>query len=424
MKRIMSVLMALLLIAAMPAAVSAEPWVGVDFTFEAPEGLYQLGPNMDENDPGWALAGIGDPASKLEEYREMGVLVNFLSEDGATNITVMQKESKQAEDIFDIRLIGDTEMSSFLDGLASTENEDVSLSKGWYENPQGLMFYRLQIDMAGEQEMHELIYGTIMNGYALNIDIHTIDAAMSPEQEDMVLDVVDSMKFTNILEKPPEDISTAFNTLLLLILMLAAVAGPLIYVPIKGRRDKKKKAKLAEQLSEFHKTNGKDTAHGDAAFINATDCTREAIRRFSYYQAYVKNIGEVIFGTLLCVVTVCAAFLIDSVWWMKLAAVAVTVYYAYKLIAMPGAVEKIQTKVHSQGMSKTAHYTFYPEVFRVSGIQSANVVPYFQIIDIRKCGQYLYLYYGPDNAYLVDTYGFQQGEARDFEKFIRKKAGK
>lgn len=424
MKRIMSILLAALLMAALPVAVYGEAWVGVDYTFEAPEGMYQLGPGMDENDPGWALAGIGDPASKLEEYRDMGVVVNFLSDDGATDITVMQKESKQAQQVFDIRLMSESDKEGFLEGLASTDNEDVHISRGWYENPQGLLFFRLQIDMDGEQEMHELIYGTIMNGYSLNIDIHTIDAPMYPEQEDIVLGVADSLEFTNIQEKPPEDTSAAFNTLLLLLLLLAAVAGPLIYVPIKNKRDKKKKARLAEQLSEFHKQSGKDTAHGEAVFINSTDCTKEAIRRFSYYQSFVKNIGEVVFGLLLCIVTVCASFLIDSAWWMKLAAVAVTVYYAYKLIAMPGAVEKIQTKVHSQGMSKTAHYAFYTEVFRVSGIQSANVVPYFQLTEVRKCGQYLYLYYGPDNAYLVDMYGFDLGEPGEFEKFIRGKLKK
>lgn len=424
MKRLLSVLLALLAAAALPMAASAEEWVGVDFTFQAPEGLYQLGPSMEETDPGWALAGIGDAGAKLEEYNEMGVLVNFISEDGATDISVMQKESDQAERIFDVRTLEGSEKDEFLESLAKANNEDVSIDRGWYENEAGLLFYRMRIDVGGEREMHELIYGTIMNGYALNIDIHTLDAPMTGEQEDMVKGIADSMVFTNIQEKPPEDNSAAFNTLLLMILMLAAVAGPLIYVPIRSKIDKKKKARLTEQLSQFHKTNGRDTAHGEAAFINETDCTREAIHKFSFYQAYIKNIGEVIFGTLLCVVTVCAAFLIDSAWWMKLAAVAVTVYYAYKLIAMPGAVEKIQTKVHSQGLSKTARYTFYPDVFRVAGIQSANVVPYFQIIDIRKWGQYLYLYYGPDNAYLVDTYGFLQGEAGDFEKFIREKAGK
>ncbi len=424
MKKILSVLTALLLTVALPIMAFAEDWVGVDFQFRAPDGLYQLGPGLEENDPAWALAGVGDAAAKLKEYQEMGVVANFLSEDGATNISVMQKESRESGQVFDLRLMEEEDKAEFLESLAKAGNEDVSIDKGWYENEAGLLFYRIKIDVGGEREMHELIYGTIMNGYSLNIDIHTLDTAMTPEQEELVKEMADSMVFTNILEKPPEDTSAAFNTLLLLILLLAAVAGPLIYVPIKSRIDKKKKARLTEQLSQFHKQNGKDTAHGDAVYINETDCTREAIRRFSYYQAYVKNIGELIFGTLLCIVTVCAAFLIDSVWWMKLAAVAVTVYYAYKLIAMPGAVEKIQIKVHSQGMSKTAHYTFYNDVFRVSGIQSANVVPYFQLTEVRRCGQYLYLYYGPDNAYLVDDYGFQLGESGEFEKFIRGKLQK
>ena len=395
MKKTMCFIAALLLIAALPIGAQAEAWTGVDFTLEAPENLYQLGPSLEETDPAWALAGIGDAAGKLEEYREMGVLVNFLSEDGATDISVMRKESEEGQRIFDLRLMEEGDKAKFLDGLAKAGDENVTIDKGWFENKAGLLFYRIKID-----------------------------AAMTPEQEELVRQMADSMVFTNILEKPPEDYSKAVNTLLLMVLMLAAVAGPLIYVPIKSKRDKKKKAKLAEQLSEFHKVNGRDTAHGEAAFINETDCTREAIRRFSFYQAYVKNVGEVVFGALLCVVTVCAAFLIDSVWWIKLAAVAVTVYYAYKLIGMQGAVEKIQIKVHSQGTSQTAHYTFYPDVFRVSGIQSANVVPYFQIMDVRKCGQYLYLYYGPDNAYLVDTYGFKLGESGEFEKFIRGKMQK
>ena len=93
MKRVMCFIAALLLIAALPIGALAETWTGVDFTFEAPEGLYQLGPNLEETDPAWALAGVGDAAGKLEEYREMGVLVNFLSQDGATNISVMQKVS-------------------------------------------------------------------------------------------------------------------------------------------------------------------------------------------------------------------------------------------------------------------------------------------------------------------------------------------
>ena len=60
MRKIVSVLAALLLIAALPVMAPAEAWVGVDFQFEAPEGMYQLGPGIEENDPAWALAGVGE----------------------------------------------------------------------------------------------------------------------------------------------------------------------------------------------------------------------------------------------------------------------------------------------------------------------------------------------------------------------------
>ncbi len=134
--------------------------------------------------------------------------------------------------------------------------------------------------------------------------------------------------------------------------------------------------------------------------------------------------GELIFGAMMCLVMLGTSFLLDAEWWIKLIAAGVTVYYAYKIIAMPGAVEKIQLKVYGRGPSQTAQYIFYPEVFRVSGIQSTSVVPYFQITDVRRSGQYLYLYYGPDNAYMVDQYGFTQGEFEEFQQFIREKTGK
>ncbi len=62
MKKTMCFIAALLLIAALPIGVLAEAWTGVDFTLEAPENLYQLGPSLEETDPAWALAGIGDAA--------------------------------------------------------------------------------------------------------------------------------------------------------------------------------------------------------------------------------------------------------------------------------------------------------------------------------------------------------------------------
>ena len=64
-----------------------------------------------------------------------------------------------------------------------------------------------------------------------------------------------------------------------------------------------------------------------------------------------------------------------------------------------------------------------PSIFSIQR-SSGYPVPYFQITDVRRRGQYLYLYYGPDNAYMVDQYGFTQGEFEEFQQFIREKTGK
>ena len=73
------------------------------------------------------------------------------------------------------------------------------------------------------------------------------------------------------------------------------------------------------------------------------------------------------------------SFALDADWWIKLLAVGIVVYYGYKIFNMPHTLEKVQRKVFDRGVSSTAHYAFYDEAFRVSGVQSASMFPYFQI---------------------------------------------
>lgn len=423
LKKTLSLLLALALLAALPVLVQADTWGTEDFTMDAPEGLYQLGPELPEDDPLWALAGVGDPASKLNDYREMGILANFISEDKQTSISVMRKVSDYSQQIHNLSLLSQEEQNQVLEKLIQSDSENLKVQRGWY--PAGdILFYWVQLDMAGENPMHELLYGTIVNGYALNIDVYGGANPITPEQKALVEDLAASVHFTRLTEKPEPSPADTTGMLVLLALLLASVVVPLVYMPLKSKRDKKAKARLAEQLSQYHKTHGANQADGELLFANDTDCTKEAIHHFSVYQAYVKNIGELVFGSVLCLVMVACAFLLDTEWWMKLAAAAITGYYAYKLISMPNTIEKIQRKVFGRGQSQTAHYAFYPEVFRVSGVQSASVIPYFQLTDLRRKGQYLYLYYGPDNAYMVDQYGFTLGEWEAFQAFIREKTAK
>lgn len=423
MKKTISLLLSLALLLSLSVPALAETWQTDEFSIEIPDGMYRLSSDLPEDDPAWALAGVADPSSKIQDYLDMGVLVNFVSQDKGTSISLMKRTSDYAVQVHNLSLLDAEQRDKVLSDLVESNNEDLTISKDWF--PAGdLLFYRVRLDMAGESPLHELLYGTIINGYALNIDIFGGDEPISPQQEAMMEDLVRSIRFTNITEKPLPDPINLTGTIALLILLLVSIIVPLVYMPVKSKRDKREKARLAEQLSEYHRTHGANEAQGEPLFMNDTDCTKEAIHSFSFFQAYVKNMGELAFGALMCLVMLSTSFFLDTEWWMKLIAAGVTVYYAYKIIAMPGAVEKVQLKVYGRGPSQTAHYIFYPEVFRVSGIQSTSVVPYFQITDLRRRGQYLYLYYGPDNAYMVDLYGFTQGEAQDFQAFIRDKTGK
>ncbi len=420
MKKTFALFLTLVFAICLPLSVSAETWIGVDFTVEVPEGMYSLGPGTPASDPVWALAGIPDSNAKLKEYDEMGVLVDFVSQDGRTSISLLQKESSYTKNVFDLALLDQEGLDKVLDALVDSNAEDMAVTKEWNE-AGGRHFYRVSLDSTGGDGLHELIYGTIVNGYALNFHLFTGEKERSPEQEEILQTLVNSIEFTNVQEKPEPDRGEALNMVLLLGLLLAAVVVPVVYVPIRAKMDKKKKARLAEQLSAYHRTHKSDTVEGEALFVNATDCTKEAIHQFSLFQAYIKNVGELVFGGVMCIVMLAAAFLLDTEWWMKLIATGVSVYYLYRIIAMPNTVEKIQQKVYGRGPSQTARYSFYSEAFRVAGIQSASLLPYFQITDVRRKGQYVYLYYGPENAYMVDQYGFERGSFEDFIKFIEEK---
>ncbi len=429
-KKAAAAFLAVLLLTAVCLPVSAHSWEADDFTFTVPEKfVYTFGPDTPEDDPSWALAGLADAASLLRSYQESGVIADFYTEDKSVNIQVMQKSNDYSQNIYNLKDLTEEELEKNLNQLLQSKSDQITLGRS-YHDVAGQPFYRFQIDgtgLSGENsEIHELLYGTIFNGHTLNFDMHS-EQAFTEEQTSLLEEMVNSVQITQVVEKPAPSPVETFSTALMLVLLAAAVVIPLMYVPIKNKRDKKKKAVMAERLSEYHKTHGKDGVEGEIRFANATDCTKEAVRSFSVYQAYIKNIGGLLLGALMCFLVLVLSFLLDMDWWIKLVAVGVTVYYAYKIIGAAGSTERVQTKVFGRGVSSTARYAFYDEAFRVSGIQSASVYPYFQITDVRRHGHYLYLYYGPENAYLVDQFGFSLGEFEEFQAFIlektRKKAG-
>lgn len=423
-KRTFAALLTLVLCLMICLPASAEEWKNEEFAFTVPEEIvYTFSLSISEDDPSWALAGIGDPAAMREEYREMGVLADLYTEGRKINIKVLSKDNDTTKNIFHLQDMAQEERDQFLEKLVKTDTEGVTVEKS-YVDIGGQPFYRIMIDSDTSMgEIHELQYGTIFNGHTLTFITYD-EKEISEEQAALLEKAAFTFQITQLLEKPePKPVNLALMLGMLVVLVVVIVA-PFVYMPIRSRRDKKQKAEMAERLSAYHKAHEDGSGYGEVRFVNETDCTREAVRTFSRYHAYVKSLPSLLISGLLCAAVLILSFSFDVTWWLKLIAVAVVVYFLYRVINMGSAVEKIQQKVFGRGVSSTARYTFFEEGFRVAGIQSASVFPYFQILSVKKHGHYLYLYYSQDNVYPVDQFGFSQGEFEEFAKFISEKTTK
>ena len=164
-KKWTAVLLALVLILALPFSAAAETFSTEDFTIEIPEGMYTFGPNTPVDDPSWALAGVADPESKLNDYQQMNGIAELVTEDGKTSVLIMQKESDNSQQIFNLRDLTEEEREKFLDGVMQSKNDEIKVDK-YYIDVNGQPFYRMRVDGSVEGiEYHEVQYVTIINGY-------------------------------------------------------------------------------------------------------------------------------------------------------------------------------------------------------------------------------------------------------------------
>ncbi len=428
-----ALLAALLLLTCCLPVLASEPtqWKGEDYTFTVPSAfIYAFGPDTSGDDPTWGLAGVTSGQNQVQENEEYGVVVDLYSEGGAMNIKVMSRSNETTQEIFDLREMAEEDKQSFLDSLLTVQVDEISVERRFVDI-HGQPFYYLRTDGSSETygDAHEIIYGTLFNGHTLNFDIHA-STELDPTLVSLLEELVQSVEITQRLTR--EEAAQAADTplspqqyapmLIVVGLLLCMVLAPLIYVPVRRRLDKKNKARMTALLTEHERRyHGKPWEVGSLLYANATDCTRETLHTFSLFHAYVKQIRSVVLGTVLCVLILVTAFVFRLEWWIKLASVAVTVYFAYRVISAPGTTERIQRKEYSRGLSSTAQYMFYEDGFRVSGVQPMSVYPYFKILSVRRWDRYIYLYTDADNAWILDKNGFSVGEADAFVAFIRAK---
>lgn len=426
------VLLATCCLPVLAAESAAREWKGDDFTFVLPAAIrYDMG-TAEAGDPTWGMVGVTDGEDQVEENEEFAVIADLYTENGEINIKVMSRLNDATMELFDLSQMSQEELDALLPQLLQSETDGITVQRRYLEI-DGQPFYYLRADGATEQygEAHEITIGTIFNGHTLNFNIHST-AEFQDFPVSMLEEMVDSVRITarytleqvEEMNRPdPIELREYIPIFIVLGFVLLMVLAPAVVIPVRRKLNKKSRDKMAARLTAYEKEHrdNRDWDPGELRFANATECTREAIHKFSMYQALVKSWASLALGAAVCAAVLITVFVFNMVWWMKVIAVGVTVFFAYRACTIPGAVEKVQLRLHNTSNSNVAQYMFYDEAFRVSGIQPSTLYPYFRITAVRRSGQYVYLYYGPENAHILDQYGFSVGDMDSFLAFIKEK---
>ena len=226
-------LLALALVLALPFSAAAETFSTEDFTMEIPEGTYVFTPTTSTEDPNWAMAGVANPESELSTLAEMNGVAELVTADGETTILVQQQESDQTQAYFNLRYLTEKQQADFLDAIMQSQTDEITVDK-YYLDVDGQPFYRIRIDGTYQETgYHELIYGTIVNGFTLAFNIYGGEESVTQEQEDLLLGIVESVQFSEILPKPETTVDTSdIVTTISLLVLLVLVQVPVLVLPV------------------------------------------------------------------------------------------------------------------------------------------------------------------------------------------------
>lgn len=433
-KKLFALILSFIIAFSLPVSAYALQWEADDFSVNVPDDLYVFTRETVPSDSSWVLAGVSNPNDVLALFKSkddkgMNAVVNFIGDNGSPNIIITKDRTEDSLEIFDFSELDDAALMEFSKEISvvpehfTAETEIVE-----YENVRMIHVKYISLESYDGEQLNEYVYATIINGNVITIDLHSKGRELEETEIKTLQDIVSSFKVTKTItreELENQNKVTAEqmrNLLIITIALIVVIVTSIIFGRVRSNREKKLKKTLAERLSAYRKENPSDTVKGELLYTNTTECSNPVLRKFSVYHAYFKNISNLIFTVILNAGLLALVLAVEDIeWWVILAVGAILIYQIFKIVSAPTEIEKVQRKIYGQGRTRDARYAFYEQSFRVSGVQSATVHPYIQITDIKKSGQYIYLYYGTDNAYILDVNNFEKGDSESFLTFVKSK---
>lgn len=446
-KRIASALCAVLLAlgCAVPAFAAEKTTYTIEemnITLELPDDLYvfeQSDFNILDPNPDLEKAGFTDPQEQLEMMQEYEIYLTAVSQDQMLSINVAKKDSTTTQSVYDLSQLTDEQFEEFLDtmrGEDDTTGEIEAYEVQRYDDQPERPFFTIRMKMNSEQygEKEELCYVTVVNGYSVTID-GVAEGDMTQEQSDLLREIADSVHVTQIIEQETIELNAAtiFSLLFPLVLIVFLIALGVGMRIRRGHAMKERRA-LADRMSEYRRAQkkleeeaaaeGRTPEEPETLFRNKTTYNEEVAHAFVQFHFLRRKLGVMIGYAVFALFMAASAFVLDSEWYMRLILFGVGVFLVVWMCLMPGKLYNNVMATFKKAKNKENEYTFRADDFRIAGVQSASVFPYFQVTRAYESGKYFYLYFGEEQAYYIAKDGFTVGDADGFRTFLKEKLGK
>ena len=446
-KRIASALCAVLLAlgCAVPAFAAEKTTYTIEemnITLELPDDLYvfeQSDFNILDPNPDLEKAGFTDPQEQLEMMQEYEIYLTAVSQDQMLSINVAKKDSTTTQSVYDLSQLTDEQFEEFLDtmrGEDDTTDEIEAYEVQRYDDQPERPFFTIRMKMNSEQygEKEELCYVTVVNGYSITVD-GVAEGDMTQEQSDLLREIADSVHVTQIIEQETIEFNAAtiFSLLFPLVLIVFLIALGVGMRIRRGHAMKERRA-LADRMSEYRRAQkkleeeaaaeGRTPEEPETLFRNKTTYNEEVAHAFVQFHFLRRKIGVMIGYAVFALFMAASAFVLDSEWYMRLILFGVGVFLVVWMCLMPGKLYNNVMATFKKAKNKENEYTFRADDFRIAGVQSASVFPYFQVTRAYESGKYFYLYFGEEQAYYIAKDGFTVGDADGFRTFLKEKLGK
>ena len=446
-KRIPSLLCAVMLVigCAAPSFAAGTTYTidEMNLTVELPDDLYvfeQSDFNVLNPHPDLEKAGFTDVQDQLKLMQDYNIYLTAVSQDQQLQINLAKKESSTTQSVFDLSTLTDEEFEQFLDTMREEDGQQDETLKEYTverynDQPERPFFQiRLKVDSEETGEMEELCYVTVVNGFSVTVD-GVAKGSMTQEQADLLKTIADSVHITEVQEKPEIKLDgEALISLLFPLLLIVVLIVVGIVLRIRRGRALKERRRLADMLSDYRRTQKKLEEEAAAAgtlleepqalLRNTTAYNEEVAHAFVRFHFSRRRLGLMIGYGLVALLILAAVFLVDAEWYMKLIFFAAAVFLVVWMCLMPGKLFNNVMATFKKSRVEENEYTFREDDFRIAGIQSASVYPYFQITRAYETGKYFYLYFGEEQAYYIAKDGFTVGDADGLRELLKRKLGK